>query len=195
MNLFATRLIVIGGFVCAVVSNNALAEPEAAKAATGNPSNLNADFWTDWDKTKASPEFKALTSAVASAKSTTASATPKPGNTQTIVNIAIDQPADAAKLMGNATAASKDAVSANALATVVNMVTSSKTREEAAPLVAPEAKARVQAMRANLSTGIQGLPGIYLGDVPHASQGGGGRPAVPQGYAPVSGRSYGCPVR
>ncbi len=223
MIVFATRLAVLGAFAFATAANAAPAAPTAAKPATakpvaGDPSILSSDFWGDWNKTKTSENFSALTKAVGCAHK---SNTPKAGGSQKIVDLAINRPEDAAKFLGDATAASNDAVSANALATVVNMVTSPKTREEAAPLVAPEAKARVEAMTANLSTGIQGLPGIYLGDVPQpkyeagtqAGEGSGGantgggveasggsagageRASVPAGYAPVVGGSMGCPVR
>jgi hypothetical protein len=70
------------------------------------------------------------------------------------------------------------------------MRTTAKAREAAAPLVAQNAKARVAAMTANLSTGIAGLPGIYLGD--NAQANGGRRAATPSGYAPVAGTSAGC---
>jgi hypothetical protein len=46
-------------------------------------------------------------------------------------------------------------------------------------------------MTANLSTGIQGLPGIYLSDEPIESS---VRAEAPAGYAPVSGGSMGCPA-
>lgn len=188
----AVRLISIGGLVCAAALTAAQAETAPPKPAPGDPSALSSEFWGDWNLTKASEEFTALTNTVGRAdKSTAAVAANKANGTQTIVNLAIETSEDAAKFLDDASAASNDAASANALATVVNMVTSPKTREEAAPLVAPEAQERVEAVRANLSTGIQGLPGIYLGDNAAESA----RPAAPAGYAPVAGSSIACPAR
>lgn len=109
------------------------------------------------------------------------------------MNLAISKPEDAAKVLSDASAASNDSITANALATVVNMVISPKTRAEAALLVAPEAQQRVAVMTTNLSTGIQGLPGIYLGD--NTSVTGGSRPDTPAGYTPVSGGTQGCQAR
>jgi hypothetical protein len=72
------------------------------------------------------------------------------------------------------------------------MTTPPQTLEQAAPLVAPEAQAAAETFRANLSTGIPGLPGIYLGDSP---AGFTVRAEAPSGYAPVAGGSMGCPAR
>jgi hypothetical protein len=47
-------------------------------------------------------------------------------------------------------------------------------------------------MTANLSSGIAGLPGIYLSDQPIE---GGARGEAPDGYTAVSGGSMGCPGR
>jgi hypothetical protein len=107
------------------------------------------------------------------------------------VDIAITRPAEAAQFMSESVASSEDPVSNAALATVINMRISPDVQQAAAPLVAPEAKARVEEFRANLSTGIPGLPGIYLGE----HDDGGGRPGLPEGYTPVAGGSMGCPSR
>ncbi|TAL33674.1 MAG: hypothetical protein EPN97_09100 [Alphaproteobacteria bacterium] len=168
---------------------------------------MSADFWDEWNKTKSSESYAAMKNAVGCADKNTvsleaqhaAAKASKAPTKQTVVNMAIDRPEDAAALLNHAAESSKDKVSANALATVVNMVTSPKTREQAVPLMAPEAKPRVQEWAANLTTGIQGLPGIYLGDVQAPSywspEPPGGRSAMPSGYAPVSGGSFGCPTR
>lgn len=170
--------------------------PSAAKPPAGDPSALSGEFWGDWKKTKESPQFTALQAAVGTAaKTSTAITAPKTDKHQRIINLAIDKPAEAAKVMTDATAASNDASSRQALATVMNMVASPKTIEQAAPLVAPEAQARVTEMRADLSTGIPGLPGIYLGEIDHPANEAGERPAAPAGYEPVAGSSMGCPVR
>ncbi|MEQ1754031.1 MAG: hypothetical protein ABL973_07845 [Micropepsaceae bacterium] len=205
-------LMLLSGFVfCAASVQGAIASPDAppaakpktvqitppsAKPPVGDPSTLSGEFWGDWKKTRDSKEFAALQEAVGtSERTTTAITAPKTDNNQRIVNLAIDKPAVAAKVMSDATAASNDAASRQALATVMNMVASPSTIEQAAPLVAPEAQARVTEMRADLSTGIPGLPGIYLGEVDHSANEAGERPAAPAGYEPVAGRSMGCPVR
>jgi len=179
-----------------VASKPAAAPTAAPTPPAGDPSQLSGAFWGDWKKTRDSQEYIALQSAVGTASKTSAVITaPKTDSNQRIINLAIDKPADAAKVITDATAASTDAASKQALATVVNMVASPETIEQAAALVAPEAQARVTEMRANLSTGIPGLPGIYLGEVDHSANEGGERPAAPAGYEPVAGNSMGCPVR
>ena len=197
MALSAARIARIGGLAFCVAFGGAVAsraEQPSAKPAADDPSALNAEFWGDDNKTKSSDSFTALKAAVGRAeKNATALAAPKTDNNQRVINIAIETPEDAARVLSDATAASNDAVSANALATVVNMVTSPQTREAATALVAPQAQQRVEAWKANLSTGIQGLPGIYLGD--NASGNGGARLATPAGYTPVAGGSMGCPSR
>ena len=186
----AARIIFIGGSLYAADAMAAPAAPTPPKPAPGDPSALSGDFWGDWTKTRTSESFTKLTADVGSAdKSAAAIAIGRASDTQSIVNMAIDRPEEAAKLLETTSTASSDPATANALATVVSMVASPKTIEAAVPLVAPEAQARVETMTANLSTGISGLPGIYLGDVPH--EGG----TAPAGYTPVAGGSLGCPGR
>ncbi|NOT41209.1 MAG: hypothetical protein HOP13_12020 [Alphaproteobacteria bacterium] len=170
----------------------AATKPAPAKPAPGDPAALSGAFWGDWNKTKGSEDFAALKTKVGCADKTKATAAAaKPGKQQ-IVDLAVARPEEAAKLLAGASAAAAtDAANANALATVVNMVTTQKTRDAAVAEVAPEDKARVETMNANLSTGIDGLPGIYLGDVEQSAP----RASAPTGYTPVSGGSFGCPAR
>lgn len=178
------------------------AETLKTKAATPpavNPLAAKSDgFWNEWKTTQASENFTTLKAAVASAHAPPAAAAPPASNAppspakQKIIDVAVTKPEDAAKLLAAAPAASADQASTNALTTVLTMVTSPKTLEAAAPLVAPEAQAEAQAMTANLSTGIAGLPGIYLSDTPSVSS---ARAEAPAGYAPVSGGSMGCPAQ
>jgi len=200
MIFFVHRAVLGGGLIVAAVLSAAQAAPSApapAKPAAAapapaadDPSVVSGEFWGDWNKTKASPEFAALKAAVGG---DAPPAAPQAGpQTQRIVDIAIAKPQEAAKVL-SAAATTNDAASANALSTVVAMTTSPEMREEAAALVAPEAQAQVESFRANLSTGIPGLPGIYLGD--NASANGGERAVAPAGYTPVAGGSSGCPGR
>jgi hypothetical protein len=196
-----TRIIIAGALATTATLQGASAEctapakpvptkPASAKPSPNDPATLSASFWTTTRKTEASESFAALKAAIARPPATTPTGN---ANTQRIIDVAVTKPADVAKVMSDATAASQDAASTQALSTVVNMITSPKTREEAAALVAPDAQARVETWRANLSTGVEGLPGIYLGDNAVAS--GGERQPAPAGYTPVSGGSAGCPTR
>jgi len=184
-------LSLVAGFVEAhaetVTTDKAKAAPHAS--APDDPTTLSSDFWTDWTRTRSSANFAALSTAVGCGCGPAGNGEPHQG--KAAVDIAITRPAEAAQFMSESVASSQDPVSDAALATVINMRISPKVREAAAPLVAPEAQARVEEFRANLSTGIPGLPGIYLGE--HAQ--GGGRPSLPEGYTPVSGGSMGCPSR
>ena len=166
--------------------------PDTAKPAPDDPAALSAGFWGEVKKTEASESFAALKAAMGGAAKTAAA---KPSSTQRIVDVAVQKPEEVAKVMSEASAAPSDGVSANAVATAVNMITSPATREAAAQYVAPEAQERVETFRANLSTGIPGLPGIYLGDNSGATSGYSECPSAPSGYTPVSGGSSGCPVR
>lgn len=175
--------------------------PGGPAASSSDPAALSTNFWSDWNEAKSSEGVKSLTAAVGCADKTraAAAAAAKDGK-QGIVDVAITRPEEAAKFLSEVTTSSNDTVSDAALATVINMRTSPEVRDAAAPLVAPEAQARVEEFRADLSTGIPGLPGIYLGDTAGANGGGGGggsggRAAMPTGYTPVSGGSTACPSR
>ncbi len=199
----AGALIVLGlgvAFVAAdagaetLTPDNAASAPEEAATVVKDPAALSADFWGDLNKTKASPEFAALTDAAGCAdKTRAAAASAAKSNKQGIVDIAITRPEEAAKFLNEITVSSSDPVSNGALATVINMRTSPEVREAAAPMIAPEAQARVEEFRADLTTGIPGLPGIYLGDNSGATS--GARAEAPTGYTPVSGGSIACPSR
>ncbi len=172
------------------IAKPATEKPAAAKPSANDPSALSGAFWGDWNKTKASDEFGTLKTQVGIADRTKATAAATPGKQQ-VVDVAVQRPEEAAKMLSGASAAASDSAQTNALATVVNMVTTPKTREAAVALVAPEEQARVETMTANLTTGIQGLPGIYLGDVEQSAP----RASVPSGYTLVSGGAMGCPTR
>lgn len=177
------------------------APASAAVPAVNALQTMSDRFWGDWKTTQASANYTALKAAVEGAAApaaaapaagaTPAAGAPAPAK-QKIVDVAVTKPAAAAKLLTAASTASSDQASTNALATVITMVASPKTLQEAAPLVAPEAQPQAQAMTANLSTGIAGLPGIYLSDQPIES---GARGEAPAGYTAVSGGSMGCPGR
>ncbi|MBP6012553.1 MAG: hypothetical protein KBA31_10025 [Alphaproteobacteria bacterium] len=175
-----------------------LAKAKPAAPPPENPlASKSEGFWGDWKTTQASQSFTALKTAVAGAHTSPAPAAvpaanaPPPPAKQKIIDVAVTKPEYAAKLLTAASAASADQTSTEALATVLTMMASPKTLEAAAPFIAPEAQASAQAMTANLSTGIQGLPGIYLSDQPIESS---VRSAAPAGYEPVSGGSMGCPA-
>jgi len=131
-----------------------------AQGPARDPAAVSSGFWADWNKTKSSTNFEALTTAADCGCGATA-AGGNQGNTP--VDIAITRPAQAAQFLSKSVASSQDPVSDAALATVMNMRIPPQVNQAAAPLVAPEARARVQDFRANLSTGIAGLPGVHLG--------------------------------
>lgn len=170
--------------------------PKTAKPPTPDPSSISAGFWGDIKATTSSADFATLKSAVGSAdKSKAKLSVPNTTGKQRIIDLAISSPTEAAKVLTAATAASGDDASKQALATVLTMVASPKTIEDAAALVSPDAQARVTEFRADLTNGIPGLPGIYLGDQPSVAGGVVERADAPSGYSPVAGSSMGCPVR
>jgi len=190
----ATRLIVAIGLATAAALSSATAGPADKPAAGGDASTLSAGFWSDYKAVKDSDDFTALKKATGSTdKVNAAIAEGKKTRSQSIVNVAVDRPAEVAKLLTGIATSSTGVANQAAVATMLAMRTTAKARAAAAPLIAPAAKARVVAMTANLSTGIAGLPGIYLGD--NAQVKGGTRTPTPAGYARVAGGSMGCRVR
>ena len=212
---------------------NAWAESPAAPSPPAPPvtaaselTAASANFWQEWTETKTGADFTGLTSAIdcncekktpagvadISPKDVKAQAVAPPNKPKPVVDVAITRPDEAAKLLSESTGAATDSVSRAALATVIDMRMSPEVREAAIEQVVPESRTQVEEFRANLSTGIPGLPGIYLGDTAQSSawsggtSGGGGesygggsydggRASAPSGYTPVSGGSMGCPSR
>ena len=185
-------IVAVGLIAAAAMCGGALAESSAKPEGGGDPSTLSSDFWADWKAFKASDGFSALNQASGCTDKVNAAVTEgTKTSSQGIVNIAVDKPEDVAKLMSGVAATPSGEQNQAAVATVLTMRTTAQAREAAEPFVAPEAKAQVQTMTANLSNGIQGLPGIYLGDNAAVN---GTRPTAPDGYAPVAGASMGCPA-
>ena len=178
------------------VSAETVTPPKAPKPKAAavkmetDASDLSAGFWTDWKAKESSAGFVALKKSVWRDEPVKAEPAAPAAQTQRIVDVAISDPAKVAQVLTAATGSGVDANDQQALASMLNMVASPKTQEAAAPMVAPEVQAEVQAFRANLSGGIPGLPGIYLGDNAESERG-----AAPVGYAPVAGSSAGCPSR
>lgn len=190
----ATRFVIAVGIATAAVHNSAPAEPSAKPKAGGDASALNSVFWSEYKAVNDSADFTALKKAAGSTdKVNAAIAEGRKTSSQSIVNVAVDRPAEVAKLLTSFAASPTGSTNQTAVATVLAMRTTAKTRAAAAPLVAPAAKAQVMAMTSNLSTGIAGLPGIYLGD--NAQANGGARATTPTGYSRVAGGSMGCRVR
>jgi hypothetical protein len=196
--LFVVGFAAVFGQAYAAEQKPGSAKPSAKAPAPNDPTALSSGFWTDWKQTKSSPSFSALSSAA------DCGCGPAPqgaeGQAQargpSTVDVAITKPAEAAEFLSKSLASSNDPVTDGALATVVNMRMSPEVRQAAEPLVAPQAQTRVEQFRANLSTGIPGLPGIYLGDNSGSNSGSGSeRPSLPTGYTPVAGPSVGCPSR
>jgi len=189
--------------------------PQSGASVETDPKDLSKAFWTDWKTTKASPHVTALAKSLGAIDKTDAAVkAASKTRKQAIVPVVINQPKEAAKLLQIASekqgthALGKvgakvdpkgtpktlgDQTGEQALRTVITMTVSPETRKAAMRHVPPAAKQRVEAWRADLSTGIRGLPGIYLSGN-HQTASGGMRPA-PAGYAPVAGGSIGCRSR
>jgi hypothetical protein len=190
----ATRFVMAIGITTAAALSSATAEPSARPEAGGNVSALNSVFWSEYKAVNDSADFTALKKAAGPTdKVNAAIAEGRKTSRQSIVNVAVDRPAEVAKLLTGIAASPTGSANQTAVATVLAMRTTAKARAAAAPFVAPAAKAQVVAMTANLSTGITGLPGIYLGD--NAAANGGTRAATPTGYSRVAGGSMGCRPR
>lgn len=192
MLFLAIRFGMVASIALAVQAG-AMAE-DAAKAEDGSATALSADFWSDFKTYRDGAGFSALNKAAGSAGQVKAAITQgQKAHVQSIATVAVDRPADVANLLTSFAASPASAENPEAVATVLAMRTTARDREAAAPLVAPAARAQVAAFTANLTTGIAGLPGIYLGHA--ASVTGGRRAAAPAGYAAVPGGSMGCAAR
>lgn len=190
----ATRFVMAIGIATAAVLSSATAEPSDKPEGGGDAATLNSGFWSEIKAVKENADFTALRQVAGPTdKINAAIAEGKKTRTQSIVNVAVDRPQDVAKLLTSIAASPSGTAYQAAVKTVLTMRTTAKTRAAAAPLIAPKEKAQVAAMTANLSSGIQGLPGIYLGD--NAAAKGGTRAATPTGYSRVAGGSMGCHVR
>ena len=162
--------------------------PDQPPAADRDPSMMSADFWQEWQETKSGEAYRLLTSAndcgcTDPAKKSAGDEKQKPKD---VVDILVTQPADAAKLMGETLGATQDTVQVAALKTVLTMRIPPQVQEAAVAEAPVAERQRIERFRATLSTGIPGLPGIYLGDT---------RPPIPPGYQPVAGGSGGCVPR
>jgi hypothetical protein len=150
---------------------------------------MSDGFWKDWNGYKASPQFGALQKeSGAGAAVEGAVAAGAKSNKQGIADMAVTDAAWAAGLMAGAAKLGAEAEAGKAIETVLRMRTSPKTREAAIAAAPPETRASLTQWNANLSTGVAGLPGIYLSDSPAA------RALAPAGYQPVAGGSAGCPA-
>ncbi len=151
---------------------------------------LSYAFWNDWQTLKKSDKWQALKQSVGVADQARAAAlSGAEKGTQAVVNVGLSKPADVAKVLNGSAHTATDVGAGAALGTALSMRASRQEIAAAQPLVAPEARRESRSMTANLTTGIAGLPGIYLGPQDHP------RPSAPEGYAPVSGGSAGCPGR
>jgi hypothetical protein len=187
MSFSATRFVMVVGIAAAASLCSAMAEPL-------DNSTRSMGFWSEFKAVNNSNDFITLKKAVGSTDKVKAAIVEgQKIRSQSIANMAVDRPVDVAQLLTSISASSSGTANQTAVATVLAMRTTAKAREAAAPLIAPSAKAQVATMTANLSTGIAGLPGIYLGD--NAQANSGGRSATPTGYPLVAGGSMGCPMR
>ena len=160
--------------------------PKATTAA--NPAERSTGFWDDVKDLRQSESWQALQTKVGlSEKSRSVAAEAAQLGKQGVVSISLDTPRDTAAFLNGAAQTGRDLGVERAVSTALRMRASPEMVTAAAPMVEPEARAEVAAFRADLSSGIPGLPGIYLC--------GGGpcqRSPAPQGYAPVAGASRGC---
>lgn len=150
----------------------------------------DASFWNDWHDRSQSPAFKQLERDTGTANvAKNAVAEGRASDRQPIANIAVDSADAAARLLAAAAKSNADRESREALEAIAMLRTSPDDRADAIRQMPPETKAAAATFVANLSTGIPGLPGIYLNDSPIQ------RSPAPAGYAPVAGGSRGCPSR
>jgi hypothetical protein len=174
--------------VTLVLPREADAAPAPKATVAANPAERSTGFWDDVKDLRQSESWQALQNKVGlSDKSRGVAAEAVKAGKQGVVSISLDTPRDTAAFLNGAAQPGRDLGVERAVSTALRMRASPEMVTAAAPMVEPQARAEVASFRANLSSGIPGLPGVYLcggGPCPRAS--------APQGYAPVAGESRGC---
>lgn len=154
-----------------------------------DPKDLSKAFWTDWRAQKASPDFKKLQDSAGCADKVAKARQAGSRDTEHVADIAMTDPKEAASLIAAGTSTTKSPETRAALQAVLAMRASKQVQAQALA-AAPAAERREQArFAANLSTGIVGLPGVYLSGRPQSE-----RSAAPAGFQPVAGGSRSCPA-
>ena len=167
-----------------------VAVPAAPAAITSAPriaapALMSQDFWDKWDKITQSAAFETALSAAAPTQAVSdALAAGRAANRQPIANVAVANSGQAAAILK--AAAKGDADTRAALATVSLLRTTPKMRAAAMKEIPAAERAAATRFSANLSSGVQGLPGIYLDASPIP------RGPTPVAYSSVPGDSRGC---
>ena len=178
----------VAPILCAAFLWVAAPAAPASKAAAPTidaPALMSQDFWGKWDAITHSAAFESALSAAAPTQAVSdALANGRAANRQPIANVAVANSGQAAAILR--AAAKGDADTRAALATVSLLRTTPKLRAAAMKEVPIAERAAAASFSANLSSGIQGLPGIYLDASPIP------RGPTPVAYSSVPGDSRGC---
>lgn len=163
--------------------------PAPAQRLPANTETRNAGFWTDWRATTQSAAFQQLEKDIGSSEQMRAAiASARAARVQAIANVAAPDADIAGKIMAAATKSSISLETRKALQTITALRTTPAQRSAAISQMPVASRAAATVFATNLSTGIAGLPGIYLNPThdPHGT--------TPAGYGPVPGRASGCPA-
>jgi hypothetical protein len=178
--LICLGLAVVGGLLA--LSAHAQDAPD--------PKDLSKAFWSDWKAEKSSPAVAGLRATAGCGDQVAKARQIGSGDVQHVADLAISNPSEAAKIIAAGRAASNTPEASAAVQAVLGMRASKQVLAQAVA-AAPPAERRASArFTANLSTGVSGLPGVYLSDQPHPA-----RDPAPTGYQPVAGGSRSCPSR
>lgn len=189
--LLAAMLVTLAAAVPAAAAGAAKPKPKLAAVEQVDPKDLSAAFWTDWRAKRSSDGFVSLKKSAGSDDRVDPIVTAsRAAAKQAVADIVISKPEDAARLMNAAVDNKGDSDVQAALKTVLAMRTTPAVRAQALDQIPAGERAQAKAFAANLSAGIPGLPGIYLGDQDQSQ-----RPSAPAGYKPVAGSSGFCPQR
>jgi hypothetical protein len=188
-------LVALSATLCLVTP--ALAAPRHGVASPAKPAamvdakDLNEAFWADWKTVRSSDAFVKLRQQAGADDAVNGSiAGGRSAGVQAITDMAIRKPEDAARLISAAADRTAAREVQAALGTVVAMRAPPAIQQAAMKQLPPAERPQATAFTANLSTGIAGLPCMYLCESPTSE-----RPSAPAGYTPVSGGSFGCAAR
>ena len=165
------------------------ANPAPAQRPPANTETRNAGFWTDWRTTTQSAAFQQLEKDTGSSEQTRAAITSaSAARVQAIANVAAPDAQMAGKILAAAAKPGTTVETRKALQTIAILRTTPAQRSEAIRQMPVATRAAATVFATNLSSGIVGLPGLYLNPT-HDTRG-----SAPAGYGTVSGGAMGCPV-
>mgnify|MGYP003346009016 CR=1 FL=1 len=131
MALAGIRFIVTAGIATAAALNGATAQPSDKTKGASDATALSSGFWTEFKDAKNRDDVAALQKVMGTTDNVNAAiAEGRRARGQSIAKIAVDRPADVAKMLDVIAASPGGATNKTALETVLKMRTTAKARAD-----------------------------------------------------------------